>query len=543
MATRVSSHIYRDRHGTFYFRLLLPTDLQSALSCREKRFSLLTQTRSTALIRAMPAAAARHELFALLRNMKDSKSSEEPTCKEQLSQLYRNWLAEVRKNYALREAFDDLKEQFDALTASHNLLMHQHSKTVQIETAKAYMVKAHAKGKTDAVPAVTTETVRQVLAENSFPWPVERTPMFSDLMSRYLQSLTYRPKHGRKKPPSDASLKDYRPAIQTFLDVMGDMRIGGIEKQTVHEFYSILEKLPPNINKLKRYQGKTIPEIVAMNEPPQAPSNIAKKMERISTMFKWAVENPKTWGIAQNPFEGFGLAKSTKMKTGRRAFKHDEIRLLLLHPSYQDKRFERSYRFWLIPLALFTGARLGELCQLEVNDFKEIDGVSCIDITDEEQTKRLKNENARRLIPIHPELIRMGLLRHVERLRQSGEKLLFSDEDLSAGHTRGKMNYASRWFNKFRHEVGLNERQTTVFHSFRNTFITTLLDKNISPHLIAPIVGHEGQLITDSVYWDKKDVKKRKETVDAFVLPSDILSLFPNVEDVTLGPVSSGKRQ
>ncbi len=146
----------------------------------------------------------------------------------------------------------------------------------------------------------------------------------------------------------------------------------------------------------------------------------------------------------------------------------------------------------------------------------------------------MKNENAKRLIPIHPELVRMGLLRHVERLRERGEILLFSDQELSPNHTRGKGHSASKWFARFRKQVGVGEKQETVFHSFRHTFITTLLDHGVNAHLIAPVVGHEGDLITDTVYWGKKDAVKRKPTVDAFRLPDEVLQLFPNVEEVII---------
>jgi hypothetical protein len=41
----------------------------------------------------------------------------------------------------------------------------------------------------------------------------------------------------------------------------------------------------------------------------------------------------------------------------------------------------RDHRFWLPLLALFSGARLGELCQLSVDDVREIEGVWCLEIT------------------------------------------------------------------------------------------------------------------------------------------------------------------
>lgn len=527
MVSRVPSHVYRNRHGTFYFRLVFPADVRHLIQCREKRFSLQTEIRSVAVAKALPAIGAKNGLIAELREMAASENLSGDSDKEEASRLFKNWMAEVRKNLDLREETETLKEKVGILEA-------QLKGAVPKTTAREAVIKAYARGQSKSTVTLAMTDFQEALAENRFPWPVEKTPMFSELKKAYLEGLSYRGEHSARRPPSKASLSDYGPAIETFITVMDDMHIGAINSKIVGQFYTVLKELPPNINKLTKFQGKSIPEIIEMGEKPQAASNVAKKMERISSMFAWALKERRTWGIDANPFAGYGLSKAAKKKTSRRPFKPEGLKLLLLHPAYVDKTFRKSYQFWLIPMALFTGARLGELCQLELNDFKEIDGVQCIDLTDEQETKRLKNENAKRLIPIHPELIRMGLLRHVECLRRRDEKLLFNDSELSPSHKRGKGHYASKWFAQFRKEAGITEKQVTVFHSFRNTFITRLLDDGVRAHLIAPIVGHEGELITDSVYWGAKDAVQRKPTVDAFKLPDDVLSLFPNIEDVTI---------
>lgn len=72
-----------------------------------------------------------------------------------------------------------------------------------------------------------------------------------------------------------------------------------------------------------------------------------------------------------------------------------------------------------------------------------------------------------------------------------------------------------------------------LFHSFRPGFITSLLDGGAMPHLVASIVGHEAELITDKAYWNTNDAAKRKPTVDVFSLSAEILALLPAVEGVT----------
>jgi hypothetical protein len=76
---------------------------------------------------------------------------------------------------------------------------------------------------------------------------------------------------------------------------------------------------------------------------------------------------------------------------------------------------------------------------------------------------------------------------------------------------------------------------------FCTLFRTNLLDAGVTPYLVAPIVGHEDELITGKVYWNVKDATKRKPTVDAFILPVEVLAMLPAVGDVTF-VVSGGPK-
>jgi hypothetical protein len=61
-----------------------------------------------------------------------------------------------------------------------------------------------------------------------------------------------------------------------------------------------------------------------------------------------------------------------------------------------------------------------------------------------------------------------------------------------------------------------------------------LLNNDVPENAIAPIVGHEGKLVTSQVYWNVKDATKRKPTVDKFQPPPEVWRLVPKFEDVQL---------
>lgn len=79
-------------------------------------------------------------------------------------------------------------------------------------------------------------------------------------------------------------------------------------------------------------------------------------MDRISAMFRWALEEKRSWGIDANPFSGFG--QNRENQTQRRPFDVEELQLLFSHQSFKERKFTSSYSYWLISLALYTGARL-----------------------------------------------------------------------------------------------------------------------------------------------------------------------------------------
>lgn len=516
MPVRLASHLYRNQHGTFYFRLVIPTDLRSIAQRREYRFSLNTEQRAQAIIAAYHLTIERHALFDDLRRM--SENNEHPA-----PDYFVKWAQAKRENINLKARIDELETQL--IDAQRQL-----AQSVPRTKAETVVKNAYYRGQ-----LIGKQDLEEALV---FPWPPAKTVPFSTLKDKYLAGLTHRPEGGRRRPPTAKTLEAYEKDISAFIFVMGDLRIGEIDRETAGEFFNVLRRLPANLSRKKEYRNKTASELIAMNAPPQSEENASKKMERISAMFLWALKEKRTWGIDANPFTGFG--QSDDHESARRPFTQDELVAIFSHPDFQHRKFRNSYAFWLIPLAIFTGARLGELAQLDLKDFVTVEDIDCIDINDIDATetveeggrrKRVKTKNAKRLVPIHPELTRIGLLRHVEAMRARGEIHLFPE--LNRKRRDGPGHAASNWFQGFRAKVGLNSKQETVMHSFRHLFITNILDAGAPPHMLAPVVGHERELITGKIYWNTRDASKRKPTVEAFRLPERITAMIPNVEDVT----------
>jgi integrase len=163
--------------------------------------------------------------------------------------------------------------------------------------------------------------------------------------------------------------------------------------------------------------------------------------------------------------------------------------------------------------------RLNEICQLDVSDIRQIEGIHCIFITDRSDTgstdKQLKTKSSERIIPIHRNLIDFGLLAYVELLRRSGAIKLFGEID--AG-TKGIRSIAfSKWFTQFLRRCGANKERTS-FHSFRHNFRDELRAANVS-HDVAMRLGGwtnggSGQSAASENYGSGHRVQVLRDAID-----------------------------
>jgi integrase len=354
----------------------------------------------------------------------------------------------------------------------------------------------------------------------------KRSPLFSELIEDYKRNRLA----GNKWTPT--TQKENLAAYNLFMEIIGDLPIDDIDEDRALIYVETLKKLPANMNKMPAYRDKSISEILALNPPPMATRTFNKNLERISSLFKFATSKPQ-YDLRYNPFSGRSLDDSDGQQ--REPFTVEELMRIFGAHEHARRRYRAAHNYWLPLMGLLTGARLSELCQLHLSDFQVVDGIHCINIQDEEEGQRLKNKSAERLVPIHDKLIEVGLISYVERLRAQGQKRL-----LPALKFREKGGYgatASTWFGKFKERCGIMGKHTKVFHSFRHTFISSLLNDDVPETAIAPLVGHEGKLVTSKVYWNVKEAAKRKPTVQKFQPPPEVWALIPKFEEITVGNV------
>ncbi len=179
------------------------------------------------------------------------------------------------------------------------------------------------------------------------------------------------------------------------------------------------------------------------------------------------------------------------------------------------------YWFWLPLVAYFTGARTNEIAQLDTSDIEDVRGHPCFNFCADDpktpQAKRIKTgEN--RYVPIHPCLIELGLLEYVKNQRLEKQKKLFGDgltylpsRNGSTEHNKeGWAKAAGKFFNEqpkgYLVSIGVHRpHDGKSLYSFRHTLETSLCNakrdgKRIDQSTIDAITGHAPASIAEKHY-------------------------------------------
>ena len=147
----------------------------------------------------------------------------------------------------------------------------------------------------------------------------------------------------------------------------------------------------------------------------------------------------------------------------------------------------RDEKFWLPLIAVFSGMRQEEICQLRLDDVRQVEGIWVFDLR-EGDGRQLKNSNAIRKVPIHDRLIDLGLLDYADRMRAASNKLLFPNLQPGGADDRLGHNY-SKWFTRYRRDTGLYT-EGLDFHSFRHSATTFMKRAGVADSTIDEVTGH-----------------------------------------------------
>lgn len=301
--------------------------------------------------------------------------------------------------------------------------------------------------------------------------------------------------------------RDEQSISRLLRDLLGNnTKLVGIDFQVCQGAKERLMQLPPRCR--DKFPNLPLADIPARARAdglePMSKKTANKYIDFLSAAFEYARKRLR-W-ISENPAEGlrFRLKKSDTEKY--RPFTIEQLNKIFSAPLYTgcanaDRGYHKpgncipreSGRYWVPLIALFTGMRLNEICQLDTADISKIESVDVIHVREESETaipgenkKRLKTEAANRVIPVHPELKKLGLLALVDKRRKRNERKLFPD--LRIGGDQYYSDAFQKWFSRFLGKVGVKHRRVS-FHSFRHTFRDATRRAKIDLEIVNALAG------------------------------------------------------
>lgn len=294
----------------------------------------------------------------------------------------------------------------------------------------------------------------------------------------------------------EKTLKSRRAFIGQFIEIAGDKAIDAYVKADVRSFRSTLEALPPNWSKSAQL-GKlglvrAAVEAERLGLTPTKPKNVNNIITSCSSCFSWLMKNHDE--LVSNPFTGVRVEFKEDVRGERDSFSAAELRKLFTSEKFLNLD-RASPMYWVPLIALHTGMRATEICQLYMTDIRNSDGVEYLDNNLDHPDKRLKTASSKRRVPIHSNLVSLGFLDFV-RVRKAVDPLarLFPDVALAAdGYYSSSF---SKWFSRFLKGLGL-KRDKLTFHSFRHTFEDAARLARIDHAIMNALQGHSAGDMSD----------------------------------------------
>ena len=274
-------------------------------------------------------------------------------------------------------------------------------------------------------------------------------------------------KWSEERNTSEARLPHEGLYLRALKDFMGgDCDLATITRMKVFDFWRLVEKFPARRD--RHAEQLPFTKAIKKNETLAGTAEWRAPLSA-STRKNWLKFYNQMFGraadleiITSNPFKAIKVDVPEGHVTGE-ALSPDGVKRFFSNPFFQNER--GAARWWLPIAALFTGCRIDELVSSYVQDFKQIDGVWCLDLTDRpvdnKSVRRVKNKNSRRIVPIHPTLLKMGFITWVCQ-QGAGTDRVFPR----------KMVTYSQFFSELMTKAGVTKKDgsSQSFHGLRHTF-------------------------------------------------------------------------
>jgi len=449
------------RGSRYYFRRKIPLDVLSHYKGREVMRSLRTSDRREAERQARAIGVELDREFEQLRAKLSPGGKELPT----------------------NQPFN--RETFPAETARNGTLVQPHLSPLEGSTkgVQAFLMCAEM--------AVVIEAGTERQAQQGQPKAATGKTTFDVLIGKWASGVQ----------PEQNTISRTRMHARRFEEMTG---VHTVEEVRRHHAIRFVERL---------------------QQAEQTPQNINMHLASLMKLLNYAVRLDL---IRANEASGLTV-KVPNGEKARRSFDSSALKSIFSSPIYtaghQPKGGGGDASYWLPLLALFTGARLEELCQLHPDDVTRVayhgEGGEAsawvIRITDEGEGQGLKNTGSRRRVPVHPELERLGFIDYAQQAKAEGRKRIFHKLVPSIDGKEGG-NF-TKWFSRHLRDTCKVTDKRMVFHSFRHLFKEVLREAEIPKEINDALTGHESGDVGDKYGGDAYPIRPLVNALKRYRVP------------------------
>ncbi len=358
----------------------------------------------------------------------------------------------------------------------------------------------------DKLAPAATPTVQPELVMTPEP-----APLLSEVMEQYIAEQERAGDWEIKHPAveSDES-KVLRTYVSEFIAHQEDLPCDAYSREDATIHHELLLHLPKSRTMTNIYKNLPLEDFLDIEIPEKKllrSKTINDRLKGLNRLFEYAALFHKTVGTS--PFAKMKQNRNSRPSRERLHFTADQLNSLFLSEEYLSSSHEYSWQHWQPLLALFTGARRAELGQLRIGDIREKASIHYFNIADPTILgNSCKSPSSFRKIPVHSELIALGLLDYKEWLKVDLGLVdldpLFPDLlPIDAPLDESFIPYTkvvSRWYSNDvpsapsylgLHGIVAPEGKLLSFHSFRHTFNTRLNEERAPLDLLKRLKGHK----------------------------------------------------
>ena len=297
-------------------------------------------------------------------------------------------------------------------------------------------------------------------------------------------------------------LSEYKVLTDEFIEIIGNIPVSLLSKDSIRKYIKTLIKLPVNRRKNPRYRDLSIDEIMKHKDvKPQSRINVNKFLTRLTTFMRFGVSQGY---FKDNPILGMKIPiPKIQGRKKREPFSQEDLSKILTPKTFLDWTIDFGLKtksdklnpvklsnafYWTFLVGIMSGMRTNEIAQLLVEDIIKKDNVWLINV-DETKDKSVKTSSSIRKVPVHPTLVSLGFLDYVKIIKSKGNDRVFPEITKTRDGYSSKI---SRHYNeKFLPTLGVWEKQVKGLYCTRHTFINRCYKKGVDRDIIKSVVGHE----------------------------------------------------